>query len=149
MCSPPSYSQGMACSLPVLNLSTTQNSSIFTQKSGFTKKRYMLTHRSYSRRQPPLLMLLDEFFHRAVKGQTAILLQSWRSKQCPCIILLLRCTILKGKSLTSITSTSPFSPNWSSPVNKSYPELHLTYKKNNFSLSSQITSQTVMPTVQV
>lgn len=52
-------------------------------------------------------------------------------------------------TLISITSTSPFSPNWSSPVNKSSPELHLTYKKNNFSLSSQITSQTVMPTVQV
>lgn len=110
MCSPPSYSQGMACSLPVLNLSTTQNSSIFTQKSGFTKKRYMLTHRSYSRRQPPLLMLLDEFFHRAVKGQTAILLQSWRSKQCPCIILLLWCTILKGKSLSFLSLPLLHSP---------------------------------------
>lgn len=89
MCFPPPYSLGMACSLLVWNLSTTQNSSTFTQKPGFSQKKYMLIHRSYSRRLPLLVIILERApLHSVARGRTAILLHSCWSTQCPSLILL-------------------------------------------------------------
>lgn len=88
-------------------------------------------------------------FHSVVKGQTDILLHSWQSKVCPCLIELLKCTILKGTSL-SFPSLPLFHSHklGNSLVKKSSPVLQFTHKRN-FSLSSQITTQTVMPAGQV
>jgi len=83
-------------------------------------------------------------FHSVVKGQTVILLPSWRSTQCPCLMQLLRCTILKATSLPFLSlplfhSSKP----GNSLAKNSSPVLHLTYKRD-FSFSSHITTQTVM-----